>query len=249
MKRFLFLLVCLLGLFVVSPVAAQGGENRIDYGQTVEGTITNAQFEHLYTFSGAGGDLIAIELLIRDFQPLPALVLLDATGAPVGSVEMDGMLRSVQPGAMATYVGSLPADGDYTIVATRFGGRMGMGEGDFVLRLIKIPTLVPEEPVLNSLTQRSRGYYSFEGPGPIQLSYEHLGGDLRPNVSVFLLQDSGDLESLISFQGERVNSFTVDVNTSRVSVERFLVVVRPPLDTVNLLQPDLTADYSVMRVK
>ena len=108
----------------------------VDYGQTVQGTIDDDNYEVHYTFDGRAGDVIAIDLqqVSGDFDAY--LRLLDSSGAELTT---NDDARSGDAGTNARIEDfSLPADGTYTIVATRFQGQMGTSSGEYSLSLTRL---------------------------------------------------------------------------------------------------------------
>ncbi len=108
------LLVLILLLLLTLPVLAQDGES-INFGDRVEGELTESATESLYTFEGEQGQLVTITLLSDQFDAF--LRLRDAEGSEVASND-DGA------GSLNSRIGPfpLPANGDYTIVATSLSG-------------------------------------------------------------------------------------------------------------------------------
>lgn len=138
-------LLILFGLLLafVMPVLAQDDApsiNNITYGQLVEETITaNAIFDW-WRMQAAEGDQLSVEMAASGgLQPLLAIL------GPSG----DAVSRSEDGAANATvrlnY--TVPAAGQYTIVATRVGGPNGTSAGTYTLRLLRDnPTRVVADP-------------------------------------------------------------------------------------------------------
>lgn len=97
----------------------------LEYGDTVEGELTDDELAIGYTFEGAEGDFVTITVTTADdFDTY--LVLLDEEGEEVAYND------DFEPGnySLSVIGGELPADGVYTVVVTSFGGT---GEGEFEL--------------------------------------------------------------------------------------------------------------------
>lgn len=129
------MLRCLLALSILLvlalPAAAQQETlpgNTIFYGQTMSGTITNEQFFELWTFDGVSDDAIEVRMTASGGL-LPLIGLLDPGGTLVMRSD-DGTLDGT---VTLTYI--IPADGTYTIVATRVGRDQGTTTGQYTVAL------------------------------------------------------------------------------------------------------------------
>ncbi len=102
----------------------------LEYGDAVEGEITDAQYFVLYSFEGAESDIvqISVEALDGDLDTYVALV--DANGDIIA--ENDDARR----GSTDSYLEfELPEDGIYTIIVTRYQFDEGSSTGVFSLTL------------------------------------------------------------------------------------------------------------------
>ncbi len=121
-----------------TPSAApqQGGEPApIAYGETVSGEINDAHHEQRWVFQGEQGDVVTI-VMARAGDESGALdgylLLLGPQGNTL--IEVDDANQSVMP-TITRY--TLPEDGPYTIVATRFGFADGFSSGAYTLTLTR----------------------------------------------------------------------------------------------------------------
>jgi uncharacterized protein YraI len=104
----------------------------IEYGDTMDGSITNDAYLVLYSFTGQAGDKVNVSLM-RTSGDLDALLILrDPSGNTIaanddqeGQNTRDASLESIE----------LPDSGVYTIAATRFQQDVGLTSGDFTLTL------------------------------------------------------------------------------------------------------------------
>ena len=104
----------------------------IQYGDTQPGSIQDTTFAVYFTFNGQAGDVITIAMN-RTAGDLDALVALrDPNGNMIGVSDdiagentRDAQLESI----------TLPANGTYTIIATRFQQDIGLTKGDFTVTL------------------------------------------------------------------------------------------------------------------
>ncbi|MBL8165658.1 MAG: hypothetical protein JNJ61_26980 [Anaerolineae bacterium] len=125
-------LVALLALALVvlsAGVIAAQDKIPLEFGQYVEGELTNSAYEVKYTFSGKAGQVVAVEMLPKPgtYDLDPAVILRDSDGDVLGqNDDWDYPLSLV--------VAELPADEEYTILATRNGGSTGSTEGAYWIR-------------------------------------------------------------------------------------------------------------------
>jgi len=131
--------VILSGLPAGSVAAAPSRQTavRISYNTTVQGMITDTQFEALYEFEGQAGDVIVAEMTATGGDLDPLLGLLDPAGTLL--LSSDDIDESNRNSRIEYY--SLPADGLYRLSASRYNQANGQTTGAFSLTL----TLVPEE--------------------------------------------------------------------------------------------------------
>ncbi len=106
------------------------GLTRIAYGDTVAGTLTNEDYFRTYIFQGRADDRLVITLdqVSGDLDPM--IVLLDSQ---VNTIAQNDDQSETNRNARLEY--TLPADGYYAILATRYRGEQGSTAGDFILRL------------------------------------------------------------------------------------------------------------------
>jgi hypothetical protein len=104
------------------------GSSTLSYGQTISGSITNTDSEDRWTFSGAAGDLVTINMTSGTVDSF--LKLLGPAGAQLDDDDDGG---GGQNSMIGLYL--LPANGTYTIVATRYQGSSGSSTGDYQLSL------------------------------------------------------------------------------------------------------------------
>ncbi len=122
------LALCLLTTSHPATVVAQDAPIEITYGDAVNGDITDDEFEVNYIFSGNEDDIVMIEMLRASSLIDPKLQLKSAVGDVL--FENDDFLYP-----SAVIITSLRSDGEYTITATRYNGRDGESEGNYLLRL------------------------------------------------------------------------------------------------------------------
>ncbi len=103
------------------------------YGETVGGVLDDAHYEDRWTFAGQRGDVIRVTMTRSADVPGGLdgyLLLIGPDGAVLTEVDDTG------DAVMPTLDGyELPADGLYTLVATRFGFANGFSTGEYSLTL------------------------------------------------------------------------------------------------------------------
>jgi len=192
-------------------VTLAGLPTELAYGDTTTGAISDAQYEWLYTFTGEQGDAVTITLQATGGGLDPYLILRDAAGNQV-AVNDDAPGSGALDAAIQNIV--LPADGTYTIVATRFQGQAGASGGDFELTLRReAPVTVTPMPSVTAVAGPTRpplaiAYgvtvtgaisdaqfevrYTFDGGrgDPVTITLRRTGGDLDPYL--ILLDAAGN---------------------------------------------------------
>ncbi len=115
------------------------GAQPIERGITTVGEITNEQPWQAYTFTAPAGDIVTITMNAASGSLDPYLALLDPTGNVlyVNDDAAEGVTDSLLANSL------LAIDGNYTIVATRYGLDIGGTEGSFNLTISGVTTTVP----------------------------------------------------------------------------------------------------------
>jgi len=173
--------VFLLG-FGLSAVAAQD-IIPLEFDTYVEGEITESAFEVFYTFTGKAGDLVMIEIFNKPgtYDLSPSVVLRDAVGRELAKVE--------------TYfagvaVAELTADGNYTVVATRYDGADGTSTGPYWMRARVVEPLgvgaKVEASLMSDSEKRLPQFFVLkpEATGAVKLSMTQTLGGLYGGLRV-----------------------------------------------------------------
>ena len=123
-----------LSVTLHNPAADDGGTvaEPIVYDELRTGTITNAQFEYVYTFEGQAGDLISLQASEASGNLDTSITLTDNFGNTLARNDDD--ISNTSTNAALRRV-LLPADGYYSIVVTRFQGQRGTTAGEFRFKL------------------------------------------------------------------------------------------------------------------
>lgn len=102
----------------------------LEYGAIVEGNLTNEQHAMYYRFTGRAGDVIRVRLERVGGALDPLIALTNANAQELVSDDDSG---GVQNSLIDGFV--LPANGDYTLIATRYERAAGSTTGRFRLSL------------------------------------------------------------------------------------------------------------------
>lgn len=109
----------------------------IAYGDTETQTITANDYEFLFEFDATTGDKVDIKMIADPSSTLdPLLLLRDSEGTVIGEND-DDLNNTGRDSFLQGF--DIPADGTYTIVATRFQQALGSTTGDFTLILEQTP--------------------------------------------------------------------------------------------------------------
>jgi hypothetical protein len=165
------------GIMSVGTAAAQD-KVALKLGEFVKGTITEEVMEVSYSFSGKKGEIITLEALPDPEEPYlnPTVELRDS----------DGQVLAVNDEfsyPLALAIAQLPADGDYTAVVGRSGGREnGDSLGEYTLR-VSVAELVGSGSTINAKVSSdsyapSQIYVMRpEKSGPLEVTFSQKIGD------------------------------------------------------------------------
>lgn len=200
MKRFLVAVILLVALMSVGLVNAQ---EAVAFGDIVEAEMTASDYEFEFTIEGAAGDVVIFDLQPVDpFGDLdePVLVLTNDDGVVASTVNAFNF-------GEATLVAELPADGAYTLLATREGGVAGDSVGEFTLEFILAEVLESGAAVDGSTASDTRAnYYVVSAASEWAISYIKQDGDLPAQVSVNVIdEEAGDIEAVATLFGAEVS--------------------------------------------
>lgn len=175
MKYVLFLLIS-LSLYL--PVAAQT-QNNLDYGDMVEGQISNQAFEIVYTFEGQKDEVVVITMTSAQDSGLDPYLYLTTTDNTVISQNDDAFNLN------ARIIMRLPESSTYNIIATRLGGRTGEGEGQFSLSLEDVPSTEGDiiiDGAASPTEQPPTHIFILDADGVYTITYSLSEGDYFPSL-------------------------------------------------------------------
>ncbi|MCB9437531.1 MAG: PPC domain-containing protein [Anaerolineales bacterium] len=222
-KRWLLLLLLMLPFAAVHASPPQQGGDRLTFGQTVNGVIDNSEFRQLYLFSGNAGQTIVITMTRQTGDLDAYLVLLQVDGTLLATNDDDG---SNPDAAIRSY--QLPMDGDYIIVATRFGHEHGTTTGSYNLTLQNLGAVAIAETdtrlgygdtVWGELTnQRTEIIYYFEGQRGqvVNIAMKRTSGNLDPLIDLF----DGNRQFLISGDDDPTSTFPFNAGIVNYTLPR-----------------------------
>lgn len=182
-------------------VSAESG-SALRFGDTVANSITNDQYEVYYSLRARRGDLITLTMRLDSGNLDPLLQLVDANRRIL--VENDDF-ESTPDARIERWL--VPEDGQYLIVAGRYGGAAGTTTGTFLLTVDRVPEsalgntpqaavrLFPGQPDEHAITaERAAIWYVFEARADdlITLSMNRISGTLDP----FLVLLNTDLQEM-----------------------------------------------------
>lgn len=183
----------------------------IDYGEVVTGTLIEPSNEQLYTFSGAAGDLITIEMSAIDPNLDTYLILRDPGGTQIATDDDGGSGFNSVLGPF-----TLPQGGTYTIVATsccppdpRSSGTFELVVGLTTVAQTAAGTLGYDEVIIDEIpSPGAEVRYDFSGAAGDTILIEMTA--LEPSLDSYLIllgpdgtelsrddDSAGDLNSLL----------------------------------------------------
>lgn len=109
----------------------QATASPLTLGESVTSAIVNSKPYDAYTFNATSGDIVSVSLDSQSGNLDAYLFLLDEAGNLINS--NDDANADTRNAAMNSQL--IEADGQYTIVATRYGQRVGGTEGDYLLNV------------------------------------------------------------------------------------------------------------------
>lgn len=195
-----------------APAAAQEpGARPIRYGETVTGTLDDARYEERWTFDGRRGELIRVVMARAVDAPGGLdgyLLLLGPDGGTL--LEVDDTGPSIMPSIEEF---ELPADGTYTLAATRFGFANGYSVGEYSLTLEQAGVSPPAGAVAGEGVR-----WLAPGTLPPRLRW------LVYNEAVSGALSDDDSEDWFIFQGRASDEITLRMAAGESALDPFLIL-------------------------
>ncbi len=180
----------------------------ITYGQRALGTLTDADFQHVYAFEGKQGDAVTVQLSADAASLDPYVVLI----GPDSERLAEG--GDVSATRVAEITATLPENGTYLVVATRFLGVEGFYGGDYSLTVAAAGAsqaasgqgfLAYGDTVQGRVSgMNPRELYGFTGQAGdvVTLRVTHDAGDVSLQIEVLDPDKNRIAESAESVDGE-----------------------------------------------
>ena len=198
LERCFAFVLCLIGamlfLTVPSAKAMPLQQTNIQFGESIEAEITDAQYRQTFLFSVEESTIVSITVSRLSRDLVPYVLLVDQSG-----VLLDYSDEIAQPAQIEFQINS---SGVYTIIVTRFGQEHGTTTGEFLLQLEERTT---PSSSLASVNDDDFLRYGEERLGEINdntpttfYRFQAQRGDV---VNITLSRTSGDLDPLIDLFG------------------------------------------------
>jgi hypothetical protein len=187
-KALLFMLVLVIAISVAGITVAQDA-TALKLGESVSGEITADSYEIPYTFAGKAGEVALIQMWeapdATDY--VDTYLILQGTDGKVFAE------NSNDPGLYSNSViaATLPADGTYTVIATRDGGRTGDSVGPYVLVANIVEPLKAGSKVdatIYGYDNKARSVpeqFVIQGSGATKISFSQEISDLFPDIKLY----------------------------------------------------------------
>ncbi len=191
----------------------------LSYGDSIIGQINSASPQVAYVFQGQRGEVVNLRLM-RTSGNLDALLdLANAQGQILRSGDDDPTAQGTLDAAILNY--TLPENGFYIIVATRYGREAGNSQGSYRLMLDNVPLDVRGRSPLNAIlldydmqlagslgAEVPQRFYTFTGArgDVVNVEMQRTFGNLH---MVIILLDA-DLNELRRVEGRAINTVTLE---------------------------------------
>ena len=187
-RPLLAITLCLVSISLANlPVrAGQGTQSTIElrFGEDVSGSVSDDHFRQVYVFTGRRGDVLSITMRRTEGDLDPFLLLADSNGRILAISDDDGDHLSA-----AITLTSLPAEGRYFIMATRFGQELGSTSGTYTLVAERSRTGQTQDSLLR-YGDSVLGRISAETP----LTFYFLRAERGDVINITMKRTSGDLD-------------------------------------------------------
>ena len=203
MFQWRILIIGLLLIMAATPVSAQ---DALTYGEAITGEISDEVSQQAYTFFGKTHEVVVMSMIAVDVMAdldRTMLILQDPSGGTIA--EYDGFGSS-------SMFAVLPADGDYTLIATRPEEDDSVGEYTLAVSLIQEIGL--GESVSGIISSEDGAHlYLYRGDGGFYLSYTKEAGDFGPEISVNIIGDpeDGQLDTVGALLGADVERGSIGI--------------------------------------
>lgn len=164
----------------------------LQFGDTVEGTLTNTQFTRYYRFEAQTNDIVSVRMERVGGGLDPFLVLADANFQELVSDDDSG---GGQNAFIAQYL--IPQSGTYHILTTRFEREAGTSSGNYRLQLQSLGNAfddVPEGFQRIAYGSTLTGYIDSQNPQSVYVFW----GEAGDVVSISMNRGDGNLDPVVT---------------------------------------------------
>ncbi len=159
----------------------------IALGSTVSGVITNVTPAQAYTFDATAGAKVTVSMQAQSGSLDPYLVLLGPGNATLASNDDAGPNST---DAAITY--TLPTDGTYTVIATRYGLTIGGTEGEYNLNVAAVQPTVQQPSTAETVATPVAGAEEQASPLPSGSIEVKLEWATLADLQLLVRDPSGD---------------------------------------------------------
>lgn len=199
-------LSCLVWALAPALTTTAQLEQRLRYGEAVEGTLSGSAAGQVWHFSGNAGDHVLIDMRpVGDSEMDTFLTLLDPQGNTLASDDDSGEGTSARLGVL-----TLRESRDYTILADRYDGA-----GAYLLWLIgsRIPLLMPGEATEITLGLGGGARYFFQAEEHTAIRLTALAvSALGSSVTLFSSDGPGTRALIATLEIPVTGLYQVDIS-------------------------------------
>lgn len=211
----------------------------ITYGQTIEGLINNISPETRLTFDAAEGDTVDIMMRTTGGTLDPFLQVLDPNGDLLARNDDDEQ----SPGSRDAHIANLtiPANGTYTIIATRPENSRTQGQFELTLTLLESSQTTPSpEPTTQTVVEPIRAGTIRIGQAVTDTTEDNAGGVAyafqgEANSAITITLVSPDFDAYLVLLDEDGAELAVDDDSAGNRNARISDVVLPQTGIYTIL--------------
>ena len=191
-----------------APAPVADGPRTLSYGEAADGVIDDERVSQFYAFNGQAGDRVRITMEATAGSDLDCYVeLQDENGAVIGAND------DIDPGVVrdSRIVANLPADGTYTVIASRYvGPDAPTTSGEYRITLDRVDDSAPLNRITSSTKLIAYGqtevdeinddqmllFYVFDGMASdiVTIEVDHLSGNLDSVLHLYRSEGDGWVE-------------------------------------------------------
>jgi hypothetical protein len=229
------LLITAFGLSVFSVHAQES----VEYGDIVEGEMTNDEFEFEYSFEGEEGDVVVIILTpveLYDELINPIMILENPEGDTIGDTT-DAFVF----GGPLILAAELDQSGKQTLFVTRQDKEDGESVGEFTIEFILLEVLEVDEALEGELKSESRAqYYAVKTDNDFAINWIRGDGDMLVRVSVNEIDNSNGLTEIGGADGSQLTEVAFGIFEGG---ETYIVSIAEPLFSFSFEE---TVEYQIV---